>query len=124
MTSVETLWEQLHRFSKPLTLIRRLAEEDTYGRITGLDTTAETIQGYIEYNVTEKEIGEGSGGSKLIGDARLWVQHDVDINEGDRIIDGNNREYTCLGLSHVVHNENKEDVFKVYWLELVAKNDN
>lgn len=122
MVSVNTLWEQLHRFSKPLTLIRRTEVEDNYGRITSINATAETIQGYIEYNVTEKEIGE-AGGSKLVGDARLWVQHDVEINEGDRIIDENNREYTCIGLSHVVHNENKEDVFRVYLLELVLKND-
>ena len=122
MVSAERLWRNLRRVGQIIRIMRRRVEEDEYGRVRSIETESEEVYGYIDYGVTDKEVGV-RGGSKEMGDGRLWVQYTVELDKGDVIEDSKGRRWSVVGFSHLVHQEDGRPVYNVYLISLVGENE-
>jgi hypothetical protein len=74
----------LKEFCTTITIRRTTETKDSMGRVTNTSTTTSTANADIQW-VTKKNIQYINSGRVEIGDGRVYVEHDTDLQVNDEI---------------------------------------
>lgn len=126
MPSPETLWNQMERIAQTVTVTKSTKTEDSYGRMSNIESEEETITAFIDYN-TEKAQEAVRGGSEVSGTANIYVRATTDLTPTGKttytVQDETGDKWSVKSRLQSIHNQDRQPVYNVYEITLIENKE-